>query len=775
MKKGIQIFVAMVCLLTLSVMLLVVNDKIDSIGSFGKDTSDTVDSSDIGGGTDTSDGKTYTVQGVYLFEDNIPNLNTTISESVKFTSNGQQFSIMFYDFNDTGKLYYLSDSSALAVYDTVNNSYGWNFKDDGYQMIDFGSTPQTVSKSFYHWFTSYADIYSPPAGTTLLSGVWTLNNSLTFTNLSTTTYYCDYVSNNFIGNAIELTYSAINKTYSLSYLNETENTSKLVYTVSGIWDSDEYRTIDFGLTPQIVSESLYNWLLVNSRLVEDTDTPQQYTVSGTYTFVDNPTNDGPGYEDVTYTFLGDTYYDFYCSGTDFGGGNDSFYCYDTDEVCDVTLDFGSTPQTVSKEFYDWLISNASHQHVVVNGSAIAATCTEDGFTAGSYCSSCNEVFIARTVIEKLGHTAGEWTTIKAATETETGIRVKTCIRCNVEMSREELPTVQPQQYALSGEWEFNDIIVTPSMNAIDNSLYFTSYARYGSDSNNYLYYTTFKGLRFYKTGAVCYLAYGDDINAVGYLCYAYQDGAWTLEASKIVDFGDTPQVVTAEFYTWFSANAKPVTSSSEAHVHTIVNIPAIAATCTEKGITEGAYCSVCDEVLIARSVVEKLGHTAVTDSAVAATCTTVGKTEGSHCSRCNTVLIAQSEVSALGHTAGEWTELKAATETETGIRVKTCIRCNTEMSREEIPMLVPQEYTVSGTYTFVDNPTNDGPGYEDVTYTFLGDTYYDFYCSGTDFGGGNDSFYSYDTDEVCDVTLDFGSTPQTVSKEFYEWLTANAS
>ena len=61
-------------------------------------------------------------------------------------------------------------------------------------------------------------------------------------------------------------------------------------------------------------------------------------------------------------------------------------------------------------------------------------------------------------------------------------------------------------------------------------------------------------------------------------------------------------------------------------------------------------------------------HTAVVDKAVAATCTETGLTEGSHCSVCNEVLVAQTVVDAFGHDWSEWVK--------TGNREKsTCSRC----------------------------------------------------------------------------------------------------
>lgn len=87
----------------------------------------------------------------------------------------------------------------------------------------------------------------------------------------------------------------------------------------------------------------------------------------------------------------------------------------------------------------------------------------------------------------------------------------------------------------------------------------------------------------------------------------------------------------------------------DAHVHTPVEMPAVAPTCTESGLTQGQKCSDCGEILVERKTVPAVGHTEVADPAVAASCTSPGKTEGKHCSVCSEVLIAQKTVDALGH------------------------------------------------------------------------------------------------------------------------------
>ena len=115
---------------------------------------------------------------------------------------------------------------------------------------------------------------------------------------------------------------------------------------------------------------------------------------------------------------------------------------------------------------------------------------------------------------------------------------------------------------------------------------------------------------------------------------------------------------------------------------------AVAATCTETGLTEGKHCSVCNTVLIERTVVPALGHTEVIDSAVPATCIRMGLTEGSHCSVCNTVLVEQKDTPLAEHTWNEGVITTDPTEIEPGVITYTCTVCG-ETRTEEIPCLEP--------------------------------------------------------------------------------------
>lgn len=105
-----------------------------------------------------------------------------------------------------------------------------------------------------------------------------------------------------------------------------------------------------------------------------------------------------------------------------------------------------------------------------------------------------------------------------------------------------------------------------------------------------------------------------------------------------------------------------------------------AATCTTEGLMAFS-CQDCG-VQVSTETIPALGHAVAIDPAVAATCTTAGLTEGSHCTACNEVLTAQQTIPALGHDWDEGEVTKAATCSDTGVRTHHCTRCNVAGEQE---------------------------------------------------------------------------------------------
>ena len=314
-------------------------------------------------------------------------------------------------------------------------------------------------------------------------------------------------------------------------------------------------------------------------------------------------------------------------------------------------------------------------HVPVTDAAVPATCTTPGKTEGSHCSRCDAVLTAQETVPALGHSYGSYVTTTSPTCTATGIETAACTRCSAETTR---------TIAALGHSPVTDPAVPATC--------------------------TETGL---TAGSHCSRCETDikaqqEIPALGHSWGAYIE--------------TTPATCTeaGEETSTCSRCQATRTRSVDALGHSPVTDPAVPATCTETGLTEGSHCSRCDVILTVQQEipalghswgeyvqtiapgcttageetstcsrcqatqtrsVDALGHSPVTDPAVPATCTETGLTEGSHCSRCNTILTVQETVPALGHDWGAYIETTPATCTETGIETSTCSRCQATRTR----------------------------------------------------------------------------------------------
>ena len=129
--------------------------------------------------------------------------------------------------------------------------------------------------------------------------------------------------------------------------------------------------------------------------------------------------------------------------------------------------------------------------------------------------------------------------------------------------------------------------------------------------------------------------------------------------------------------------------------HTAVFVDVVSPTCTEKGITDGTVCSVCETTISGFQEIPALGHVVVKDSAVEATCLDTGLTEGEHCSRCNEVLKKQEKISATGHNLVILEAVEPTCKSEGKTQGVWCDRCKTV-------------FTAQDTISYVDHVYEDG-------------------------------------------------------------------
>ena len=281
-------------------------------------------------------------------------------------------------------------------------------------------------------------------------------------------------------------------------------------------------------------------------------------------------------------------------------------------------------------------------HTEVVDPAVEATCTEPGKTEGGRCSVCNEITVAQEVIPALGHSWGEWTVTTPASCTATGEETRTCDRCAATEKRE---------LAKTGHTE----VVDPAVEAT----------------------CTEPGKTEGKHCSVCgeVITAQKEIPALG-----HSWGEWTVT---------TPASCTATGEETRTCDRCAATGKRELAKtgHREVVDPAVEATCTATGLTEGKHCSVCHAVIVAQEVVPMKEHTVVTVPGKAATCTEAGLTDGEKCSVCGKELKAQETIKALGHSWDEGKVTTAPTYEKTGVKTYTCGICKATKT-ESIPQLV---------------------------------------------------------------------------------------
>ena len=150
-----------------------------------------------------------------------------------------------------------------------------------------------------------------------------------------------------------------------------------------------------------------------------------------------------------------------------------------------------------------------------------------------------------------------------------------------------------------------------------------------------------------------------------YTSAVFENTAFTVQSKTLTDIPAIGHDWGNPTYTW-AANNNAVTatricnhdtSHRETESVTVSSQVTLSPTCTEMGqttYTSAAFGNTSFKVQSKTLTnIAATGHTTVIDPAVPATCTEAGLTEGSHCEVCGTTLTAQKVVPATGHNWGE--------------------------------------------------------------------------------------------------------------------------
>ena len=326
---------------------------------------------------------------------------------------------------------------------------------------------------------------------------------------------------------------------------------------------------------------------------------------------------------------------------------------------EVVVENNVAPSCTNKGSYDNVVycavcdAELSRQTIVVPAlghkpadkvveNEVDATCTKDGsYDEAVYCTVCDKELERKTiVIPATGHTEGEVVVENnlAPDCINDGQydNVIYCTVCNAELSRDTI--VVPALGHTEGEAVVEkNVAPTCTVNGSYDEVVYCEECDAELSRNT-----------------VVVDALGHDYKAVV-----------------------TAPTCTAEGYTTYTCTVcgdSYVADEVAATGHTEVIDAAVAPDCENTGLTEGKHCSVCNEVLVAQTVVDALGHHQTPHPPQTPTCTEIGWNEFVTCSRCD--YSTYQEIPAKGHAYNSMTT--PPTCTEQGYTTYTCSECGDE-------------------------------------------------------------------------------------------------
>lgn len=303
-------------------------------------------------------------------------------------------------------------------------------------------------------------------------------------------------------------------------------------------------------------------------------------------------------------------------------------------------------------------------HSLVDIPGFAPTCYSVGISTGKRCQrpGCGLVIVAQEIIPATGHNMGEWVVITPATENSEGKKERSCLN---NCGYKEEVTIPKEVHVHKAEPKMDVILQAATCTEPGKKQQYCSCGlKYGSEvviparghhaKPDDMLYVSHMPATCSETGRVEH-----------YICpdcnKLFRDADAKIEIASAV-----------------------IPKDKDNHAGGEVIMPAVKATCTTEGLTEGKKCNKCKIITVKQQKVDRLWDDVTTWVEEAATCEESGVLGHWHCTICNKdfMSVAKDEISsdelvvaAKGHHYGAWSDPYVNSSDGKTYRKRVCQVC----------------------------------------------------------------------------------------------------